>query len=64
MYQAKQAINRVNAIKLPDGQGTQAGGETMKELCRVHFPDLMLIDDSNNERDQQDLDVCKRTTNR
>jgi hypothetical protein len=36
----------------------------MKEICRVHFPDLMLIDDSNNGQGQQKLDGRKRTTNR
>jgi hypothetical protein len=36
---AKQATNEVSTIKLPDGQHTQTGKETLKELFRVHFPD-------------------------
>jgi hypothetical protein len=35
-------------VKLPDGQCTHSGGETMKKLFTVHFLDLTLIDDSNN----------------
>jgi hypothetical protein len=42
---AKQATNKVSTIKLPDGQCTQAGEETLEELFRVHFPESVLIDD-------------------
>jgi hypothetical protein len=34
---AKHATNRVSTIKLPDGQCTHTGGQTLKELFRVHF---------------------------
>jgi hypothetical protein len=54
---AKQATNRVSTIKLPDGQYTQTGKATLKELFRVHFPDLELTDDSNDGQGQQNLDV-------
>jgi hypothetical protein len=36
---AKQPINRVGTVKLPDGQQTETGRGTLKELFRVHFPD-------------------------
>jgi hypothetical protein len=40
---AKQATN---TVKPSDGQCTQTGRETLKELFRVHFPESTLIDDS------------------
>jgi hypothetical protein len=60
---AKQATNKVSTIKLPNGQHTQSGKETLKELFRVHFPDSKLIDDSDGQ-DQQNLGVCERIMNR
>jgi hypothetical protein len=51
-------------IKLPDGQYTQTGKGTLKELFGVHFPDSKLIDDSNDREGQQNSDVYGRTTNR
>jgi hypothetical protein len=36
---AKQATNKFSTIKLPDGQHTQTGKETQKELFRIHLPD-------------------------
>jgi hypothetical protein len=36
----------------------------LKDLCRVHFPESTLIDDSNDGQEQQNLDVCRRKTNR
>jgi hypothetical protein len=61
---AKQATNKVSAIKLPNGQHTQTGKETLKELFRVHFPDSKLIDDSGDAQDQQNLGICEHITNR
>jgi hypothetical protein len=61
---AKWVTNRVSTIKLPDGQCTQTGGETLKELFKVHFPGSMLIDDSSDGLGQQNLDVCRHRTNR
>jgi hypothetical protein len=61
---AKQATNKVSTIKLPNGQHTQKGKETLKELFRVHFPDSKLVDDSDDGQDQQNLGVCERITNR
>jgi hypothetical protein len=61
---AKQATNKVSTIKLPNGQHTKTGKETLKELFRVHFPDSKLIDDSEDGQDQQNLDVCDRINNR
>jgi hypothetical protein len=58
---AKQVTNKGSAIKLPDVQYTQA----LKELFRVHFPDLKLIDDSYDDgQGQQNLGICGRITNR
>jgi thioesterase domain-containing protein len=45
---AKQATNRDAIIKLADGQCTQTGRETLKEIFRVHFPESMLTDNSHN----------------
>jgi hypothetical protein len=39
---AKQATNKVNTIKLPDGQHTQTGKETLKEFT---FIILMISND-------------------
>jgi hypothetical protein len=54
----KQATNRVSTIKLPDGQYTQTGEGTLKELIRGHFPDSKVTDDSSDGQGQQNLDVC------
>jgi hypothetical protein len=35
---ASQSANRVESIKLLDGQYTQSGTETLREIYRVHFP--------------------------
>jgi hypothetical protein len=59
----KQATSRVSTFKLPDGQHTQTGRETLKELFRVHFPDSWLINDSGNGQGQLNLDICRRRTN-
>jgi hypothetical protein len=62
---AKQVTKRVCTIRLPDGQYTQTGKGTLKELLRVHFPDSRLIDDSHDDRQgQQNLDVCGCEANR
>jgi hypothetical protein len=60
---AKQAPIKVSTIKLPDGQHTQTGKETLKELFRVRFPDSKFIDDSGDGQDQQNLGICKRIMN-
>jgi hypothetical protein len=41
---AKQATNRDSTIKLPDGQCTQTGRETLKDLFRVHFLEPTVTD--------------------
>jgi hypothetical protein len=41
---AKQATNNVGTIKLPNGQYTGTGRETLSELFRVHFLESELID--------------------
>jgi hypothetical protein len=64
MIMAKQATSRVSTIKLPDGQCTQTGKKTLKELFRVHFPNSKLIDDSNDGQAQQNLDICGCITKR
>jgi hypothetical protein len=62
---AKQATSRVSTVKRPNDQKTETGKETPKELFRVHFPDLGLIDDSyDNGQGQQKLGICERITNR
>jgi hypothetical protein len=62
---AKQATNRVSTVKRPNGQQTEMGKETLKELFRVHLPNSKLIDDScDNGQGQQNLDICKRIMNR
>jgi hypothetical protein len=61
---AKQATNIVSTIKLPAGQCTLTGGETPEELYRVHFPDTMLVDDSNDGQGQQSLDISKCIMNK
>jgi hypothetical protein len=40
---AKQVTRRVSTIKLPGGQYTQTGRETLTELFRVHFPDMVKL---------------------
>jgi hypothetical protein len=60
---AKQATNKVSIIKLPNGQHTETGKETLRELFRVHLPDSKLID-SGDGQDQQNLGICERITNR
>jgi hypothetical protein len=61
---AKQVTNRVSTVKLPEGQHTQTGKETLKELFRVHFPDSELIDNSYDDgQGQQNLGICKRIMN-
>jgi hypothetical protein len=60
---AKQATSRVTSVQRPNGQQTETGKETLKELFRV--PDKKLIDYSyDNGQDQQNLDICERITNR
>jgi hypothetical protein len=54
---AKKATDKVSTIKLPNGQHTQTGKETLKEMLRVHFPDSKLIGDSDDGQDQQNLGV-------
>jgi hypothetical protein len=62
---AKQTTNKVSTIKLPNGQHTQTGKETLKELFRVHFPDSKLTDDLyDDEEDQQNLGICQCIMNR
>jgi hypothetical protein len=55
---AKLVTNKVSTIKLPNGQHTETGKETLKELFRVHFPDSKLID-SGDGQDQQNLGICE-----
>jgi hypothetical protein len=50
--------------KLPDGQYTQTGKGTLKEVFRVHFPDSKLIEDSDDGQRQEKLGICGRITNR
>jgi hypothetical protein len=40
---AKQGTNKVSTVKLPNGQQTEMGERTLKELFRVHFLDSKLI---------------------
>jgi hypothetical protein len=62
---AKQGTNRVSNVKLPNGQQTETGEGTLKELFRVHFPDSKLIEDSHDDgQGQQNLGTCERITNR
>jgi hypothetical protein len=61
---AKQATNKVSIIKLPDGQHTQTGKETLIELFRVNFLDSKLIDDSGDGQGQHNLGICEHITNR
>jgi hypothetical protein len=60
---AKQASNKVNTIKIPNGHN-QIGKETLKQLFRVHFPDSKWVDDSGDGQDKQNLGICERITNR
>jgi hypothetical protein len=61
---AKQATNRVGTVTIPDGQHTQTGKQTLKELFRVHFRDSKLIDESYDEHGQPNLGICGRIMNR
>jgi hypothetical protein len=62
---AKQATNTVSTVKLPNGQLTETGKGTLEELFRVHFPDSKPIDDSrDNRQEQQNLGKCDRITHR
>jgi hypothetical protein len=55
----------VSTVKLPNGQQTETGEGTLKELFRVHFPDSELIDDScDDEQGHQNLGICERIMNR
>jgi hypothetical protein len=54
----------MSTIKLPDGEYTQTGKETLKELFRVHFPDSKWIYDSDNGQGQQNLGICRCIMNR
>jgi hypothetical protein len=61
---AKQATSSVS-INLPEGQYTQTGKETPKELFRVHFPDSKVIDVSYDDGQvQQSLGICRHIMNR
>jgi hypothetical protein len=64
MIMAKLVTNRVSIIMLPDGQYTQIGKGTLKELFRVHFPDSKLIENSDDGQGQQNLGICGHTTKR
>jgi hypothetical protein len=62
---AKQVTNMVNPIRLPNGQFTQIGKDTLKVLFRVHFPDSKLTDDSYDDgQSQLNLGICGHITNR
>jgi hypothetical protein len=61
---AKQVTNKVSTIKLPNGQYTQTGRETLNELFRVYFPDSKLIDNLDDGQGQQNLSTCQSRTNR
>jgi hypothetical protein len=59
----KQAISGLSTTRLSDGEYTQTGRETLKELIRVHFPDSTQIDDPNDGQGQQYLDIHSHTLN-
>jgi hypothetical protein len=61
---AKQATKRVSTIKLPNGQYTGTGRETLSELFRVHFPNSGLIDNLDNGQGQRNLGARQSRTNR
>jgi hypothetical protein len=62
---AKQGINKVSTVKLPNGQQRKTGEGTLGELFRVHFSDSKLINDSCDDgQDQQNVGICERITNR
>jgi hypothetical protein len=62
---AKQAANKVSTVKSPNGQFTQMGKDTLKELFRVHFPDSKLIDESYDDgQGQLNLGTCGCIMNR
>jgi hypothetical protein len=44
----KIMAKQMTTIKLPDGQYTQTGKGTLKELFRVHFPNAKLTEDSDD----------------
>jgi hypothetical protein len=60
----RQATNRFGTIKLPGGQCTQTGRETLEELFKVHFPESILIDDLIDGQGKQTLGICRRRKNR
>jgi hypothetical protein len=64
MIMAKQATNKVSTIKLPNGQYTETGRETLSELFRVHFPDSKLIVNLDNGEGQWNLGTRQNRTNR
>jgi hypothetical protein len=55
---AKEATNKVNTIKLPNGQYTGTGRETLSELFRVHFPGSKLVDNLDNGQGRRNLGAC------
>jgi hypothetical protein len=61
---AKQVTNMVSTIKLPDGQYTQTGRVTLKEIFRAYFPNFTLTEDSNYGQGQENMDVCRSRKNR
>jgi hypothetical protein len=46
------------------GQYTHTGGETLKEIFTAHFPHSRLINDSDKEQKQLNLNICRSRTNR
>jgi hypothetical protein len=60
---ANQANILVSTAKLPDGQHTETGKETLKEF-RAHFPHSKMTDDSYEGEGQENLGICERITNR
>jgi hypothetical protein len=61
---AKQATNKVSTIKLPSGQHSQTGKESLEERFRVHFPDSKRIDDFRQWTGPTEPGVCGCRTNR
>jgi hypothetical protein len=59
----KTMAKQTSTVKLPDGQYTQSGKGTLKELFRVHFSDSKLTEDSNDGQDRQILGICQHITN-
>lgn len=58
---AKQAANIVRAIKLPDGQHTQTRKNTVKEVFRGYFLDLIQVMDGHG---RQNIDISRNIMNR